>query len=125
MQFKQWNGEAGRPVDEAEAILEGIWEVLKTKAHSGGSDSSGNVEEECESLGGKSGAVLRNPQERSRCEGCEKGCETQRCKWQGSRREDAPRLTVAARVRGSVLAGTSGLEVQRGLGTLRVGWELS
>ena len=42
----------GESVDEAEAILEGIWEVLETKDILGARDSSGDIEEECESLGG-------------------------------------------------------------------------
>lgn len=39
-------------MDEAEAILEGIWEVLETKDILGARGSSGDIEEECESLGG-------------------------------------------------------------------------
>lgn len=64
-----------------------------------------------------------SPQEREVGVKDVRGCETQR--WQQGSGEDAPRLTVAARVRGVSSREQVVLEVQRGLGTLRVGWELS
>lgn len=62
----------------------------------GAQDSSGDIEEECERLGGSLKLYGENPWDESWRGGCRKGCE-HREGLEGPRREDARRLRVTVR----------------------------